>query len=132
MSRLLIVPIGDLTPVAVTRARGAKAFEALMDVVRQSGQDASVVLVDTSGAKIVSGSFLDELVVRIDQIHETSLPKIGFRVNSGAEEAKLERVCSLRKIKCTYQRWPDSTLKTTQVRRKPQPRVASYPGSFFS
>ena len=131
MSRIVVVPVRDLTPIAVTRARGAEAFETLMRLTSGCENGASTVLIDISDAKIVSSSFLDELVLRIAKRSDPKSPRFGFRVGSDEEAAKLEKVCSLRKVKCLYQRAPGTALRRTRIADSDQLEVSSYPGNFF-
>jgi hypothetical protein len=131
MKEPFIVSINDLTSTTVTRARGTEAFKALVEVIKHSTIDSPIVLVDISGQKAISGSFLDELILRISEIRDSNLPKIGFHINSDSEAAKLERACSLRQTCCLYQRGNDLNLLTIQIKKELPLRTSIHTGSFF-
>ena len=131
MPEPLIIRISDLTSTTVTRARGTEAFRALMEVIRHSASDISIVLVDISGAKVISGSFLDELILRISGVSNSSLPRIGFRIGSDAEVAKLERACSLRQVCCLYQNGHEPEMLMIRIKKEPTLQASNYPGNFF-
>ena len=131
MEKVIVIPVDELTSATFTRARGAEAFEALTKRVNGLRDGSVTVLIDISHAKMVSGSFLDELVWRIASQASQSPPRIGFRLGSKEGVSKLERVCSLRRVECVYQSEDSDELRKTRVKRPAHLRFHSYPGSFF-
>lgn len=131
MDRVIVIPVDELTSATVTRARGAEAFESLMRRLEDIRPRACTVLVDVSHARLLSGSFLDELVARMSKRVPDISPKIGFLVGSQEEVARLERVCSLRRVECIYQYGANAGLKKTRIRRRSNRQIEEYPGPFF-
>lgn len=130
MDTVVVIPVEDLTPATFTRARGTEAFQALVDRIQHIQNDAPTVLVDISNAKMLSASFLDELVLRVTS--RTDLrPDIGFRVGSEDEISRLERVCSVRQVACIYQLGPDTRLRRTRILRRPDLKIEDHPGTLF-
>lgn len=130
MDRVIVIPVTELSSATYTRARGDEAFNALIERVRGIGDEASAVLIDISSAKMLSGSFLDELILRLSRRTERR-PDIGFRVGSPEEISRLERVCSVRQVACIYQLGTDAHLRKTHIRRRTDMKVEDHPGSFF-
>lgn len=131
MERLVVIPVDELTPATFTRARGAEAFDALMQRINSLRDGPTTLLIDVSQARLVSGSFLDELVRNLSSRASHARPQIGFRLGPKERVAKLERVCSIRQVECIYQSEGSEELKKTRIRRKSRFQVRNYPGSFF-
>ena len=85
------VKIQDLSPVCVTRRRGADAFEALMKL-----DDGSNIEIDLNGTEMLSLSFLDELIYRLHQ--KLASERVAFVTSSPNHLAKLGRISGYRKI----------------------------------
>ena len=124
------IPVETLAEATITRERGTQAFEKLSREIEDHRHEANVFLVDISRADLVSQSFLDELVIQIDKYHAPDV-KIGFRITTDRDLQRLQRVCSLRRVRCTYQYGDSHALRRTSIRRDRRPRTAPYRGDFF-
>lgn len=130
MKAILSIPVENLAEATITRARGAEAFQKLAKHIEDNDRSGIVFLVDISGAELVSQSFLDELVLRIGKFDSPNV-KIGFRIASTRDLDRLERVCSVRRVRCTYQYGDSPILKRTHIRKDRELNTMPFPGDFF-
>ncbi len=130
MKSILSIPVGTLAEATITRARGAEAFQKLRKHIQNHDRLDTVVLVDISGAELVSQSFLDELVIQIGKFDSPNV-SIGFRIASDRDLDRLERVCSVRGVRCTYQYGDSPTLRRTHIRKDRELDTRPFQGEFF-
>lgn len=87
------------------------------------------VVVDFAGVRLVTGSFLDEMVLRIAK-QPCEGVEIVFRLSDIADLAKLEKVCAIRRVKCMYQ-VGDGPIERTKLTSQPKQQSSYYPGHAF-
>lgn len=87
----MLLHIEDLADVCVTRKRGREAFDA---VVRRD--DGAPMQIDLKGTKLLSLSFLDELIFDLSQAG--MLSRLAFVAENENHVLKLGRVSGIRKL----------------------------------
>lgn len=103
-----IIDIKALTPHLITRRRGFEAYKNLVERIKSD--DIEIVLTD---AKVLSSSFLDELIRRIE-MSDYSL-NVTFLVDDPAIENKLARIAGVRNIDLKIR---TAATKSKSVKRK--------------
>ena len=131
MVKRIVIPISELTSQTATRLRAREAFGNLAGRLRNQPHPVDFVL-DTSQAELVSGSFLDELVLRIAEAHIDAGIRIVFRLSSKADLDKLQKVCTVRNAEYFYQTRDSATVRRTRRVVLPQYQVREYPGALFA
>lgn len=84
-----VVAVTNLAGATVTRPRGTEAYAALNRLLPEGPLD-----VELDSAEVLSGSFLDELVLRLAETGQTDL--VTFVTARAATRAKLARAAALR------------------------------------
>ncbi len=132
MASEIVIPVSDLAKRATGRARGKEAFETLKVRLAHCAAEEVQVTVDLSSAEMVTGSFLDELVLRIAELPAGT--KIVFRLASESESDvhKLEKVCAIRQAACYYQLGESGPVMPARKRRTSDVKTEAYPAAFFT
>lgn len=103
------VSITQLVPATVTRPRGEEAYRKL-----QASLSAEVVEVDLNGAKLLSFSFLDGLILQLLEANE--LGKVTFVAADPETQRKLAQVAGIRKVEIFFR------TEQGKPRRRVQPK----------
>lgn len=85
------ISVLELSPVCVTRRRGAEAYEKLRPHLSRDR-----VEIDLSGVDLLSASFLDAIVSRLDRFGQ--LDGVIFVADDPASLNKLERIAGVHDI----------------------------------
>jgi hypothetical protein len=130
MSARMIVLATELVRQTATRACGRAAYESLVKRILCSSERPLDVIVDLSAAEMITGSFLDELVLRTSELPLDT--RIVFRLASENQSGILQQVCAVRNTSCRFQVGESGNLRHT--RRRPVPRVEAeeYREAFFT
>jgi hypothetical protein len=83
------IEVTELAGATVSRPRGAEAYAKLHQLLAQGPLDVAL-----DGARILSASFLDELVLKLQRARE--LESVTFLVTDESTTRKLERIASIR------------------------------------
>ena len=132
MANTIVIPITELTRHTVTRARGKEACRNLVSRLRSVRDRPVNVIVDFSSAPAVSGSFIDEMVIRTAEILADREVRIAFRLSSESDTRKLQKVCAIRGVRCKYQVGESGTLKHTRKATVSPLEAQEYRGALFT
>lgn len=102
------IGLSELVPKALTRTRGTEASEALFTRLMDAKPDR--VVVHLSGINLVSGSFVDELVVKSQKFQEENGVEVVYRVSDKEMLTKLAKTAGLRELTLRYLRKDSNEL----------------------
>jgi len=130
MTAVVVVPVLELTEKTTGRVRGKEALDSLKARLASHENECQCLTIDLTVADIVTGSFLDELVLRMREL--PSNVEIAFRIGSEEEGRRLEKICTLRDAVCHYQIGKSGPLRTARRRRASERKPEAYPTAFFT
>lgn len=126
----LVIPVTQLTEQTVTRSRGTEAYNELVRRLSTVAHRPACVIIDLSVSPMVSGSFMDELVLRISAL--SSDLKFVFRLAARQDTAKLRKVCAIRNAACYYQIGESGPVRSTRRHSVAVEKAERYDGAFFT
>ena len=131
MRRTIVVPINELVEHTASRIRARQAYDNL---VRRAEDVKETVrfIVDLSEAPLLTGSFLDELVLRLRERRVLSVEDVVFRVPSEEQARTLKKVCAVRSTRCAYQIGESGEVKKTTMKRSKEIEPQPHSGAFFT
>ena len=128
----IAVRVEELVQQSATRARGQQAYSRLLQRLAQKSRRPLRVILDLSGARLVTGSFLDQLVIKTSQAFADEGIQFVFRFARKEGADKLARVCGLRGVRCRYQVGPLGQVRLTRKREEKRGEPSEYPGALFT
>jgi len=131
MRSVIVVPVTELVEHTSTRARGKEAHARLVARLSSAAPQADVVVVDLSGARMVSGSFMDEFVLNVCAVPGGNTEVI-FRVANEEDADRLRRVCAVRSVRCNYQLGERGPIAETPDKLPHRPEAKELKGAFFT
>lgn len=126
----VVILVSELAEQAATRARGKEAYRSLLDRLSSLTQRPLRVIVDMTARPAVTGSFMDELVLRMSELPDGI--SLVFRLASRQDLNKLEDICAIRGTHCSYQIGETKTIRSTKKTAVPRLEAQEYSGAFFS
>ena len=112
-----IVDISTISHFLTTRERGIEAYKKFRPAI-----DSGSVVFDLDAAQAVSASFLDGLLLRLDEYQQ--LDRVSFRTSSERLRNKLRRLSADRSFEIYIE--DDSGRRLLAPRQAPQKMIAKF------